>query len=190
MIDADERRRLRHAVALHDGEAKPPPKLFRLRWERRAADDEGPTAPTKFAMHRAKPPPTFERRPMSGLFNGARELDGAPARRRVAFDCLAQRVEQARHRNDAVDAFAPHSVDQFTRAQVVLQEDLRADELRHEDGHELAEDVAERHEVQEAQGMKEALPTAIFIYLSFDGREIGEQVAMRKHDALRLGRCA
>src|SRR5205085_1929892 len=68
MIDADECGCLRHAVALHDGEAEPPPERLRLCRQRRAADDEGPTTPTKLAMHIAETPPTFERRPMNDPF--------------------------------------------------------------------------------------------------------------------------
>ncbi len=71
-----------------------------------------------------------------------------------------------------------------------MKEDLAAKQLRDEDAHELPEDMAERHQVQKANGMKRALPLEIFLDLSLKRREVRQQISMRENHAFRVSRSA
>ena len=62
--------------------------------------------------------------------------------------------------------------------------------MRQEDAEELAEDVAERQQVQEAQRMEDALVLEIFADLAFERLEVRQDVAVRDDDAAWLGRGA
>ena len=82
----------------------------------------------------------------------------------------------------------PDVLDDLGRVQRILKEDLAAEELRHEDAHELPEDVAQRDEAEEAERVHDAFPTHVLPYLLFERREVGEKVRVRQHDAARLSR--
>ena len=58
---------------------------------------------------------------------------------------------------------------------------------RDEGGHGLAEHVAERQQVQEADGKKRPRVFAVFLDLAFHRNDVRENVAMRDDDALGLG---
>ena len=187
VVDADERRRLRHAIALHDRIAEPPPEDFRRLVQRRAADDESPELPAELPVEAAEqPPPLQEVDVLGGLQLFVKHVTFA-ARRVVALDLLAQRVEEARHGDDDRDAVLLDSGDDLRRVERVLKVDFAAEELRHEDAHELAEDMAERQQVEEADRVEGPFPLAVLVDLALKRAEVRQQVAVRDDDALRLG---
>ena len=59
MVQRRQRGCFRHAVALHQHEAKRIPELFDLCRQRSAAGDEGPEFKAEAAMHVAHVPPFF-----------------------------------------------------------------------------------------------------------------------------------
>ena len=186
MIDRDERRRLRHAVALYDREAEATPEHLTLGVERRAAGDEGPELPAEVTVDVAERPEALERVRASGCREFASQLFAATARGLAPLDVLAQTVEHARDCDDDGDALCPDRAGDLRRVERVLKVNLAAEHLRHEKPHELPEDVAERQEVEEANRVDDALPARILHDLLFERREVGEQVAVRQAHAARL----
>ena len=76
------------------------------------------------------------------------------------------------------------------RIQGVLEEHRGRQQLRQEDAEEFAEYMAERQEVQEAQGMKDALVAQILADLALQRLQVGQDVAVRNDHAARLRRGA
>ena len=68
----------------------------------------------------------------------------------------------------------------------IFEDDCRAEQRRDEQGHELAEDVAERNQRDEAQRMKPLLVFAIGIDAAFERLEIRQEIAVGQNDAARL----
>src|SRR5205085_4281800 len=69
----------------------------------------------------------------------------------------------------------------------VLKVDFAAEELRHEDAHELAEDMTERQQIEKANRVKRSLPLTILVNLALKRTEVRQQIALRDDDAFRLG---
>ncbi len=63
VIQTDQRRRLRHAVALHDGIPKSLEKQFRLARKRRASTNKRPESPAEHSVNAPKNPRAFQKRP-------------------------------------------------------------------------------------------------------------------------------
>src|SRR5262249_27019069 len=57
-------------------------------------------------------------------------------------------------------------------------------------GHELAEDVAQRKQIEKTYGMKNAFVFEVLGNLALDWIQAGQQVAMREHHTARFGRGA
>ena len=66
------------------------------------------------------------------------------------------------------------------------ESELRRPGAGDKDAHELAQDVAQGHEVKKAEGMEELLPLNVVLNFRLQRKEVGEQVTMREHDALWL----
>ena len=73
---------------------------------------------------------------------------------------------------------------QSRRLQAVFKVDLRYQQRRNPQPHKLAEDVAERQRMQNAQRMHQALVAQVLGHLLFQGIERGQHVAVGVHDAL------
>ena len=73
------------------------------------------------------------------------------------------------------------------RFECVLKDHGAAHELRKEDAKKLAEDVAERQQIQEPDWVYPSFVFKIFPHLQFERRNVRENVAMRDHDSLGLG---
>src|SRR5258708_27398146 len=63
----------------------------------------------------------------------------------------------------------------------------RTQQRRNEQRHELPEDVAERHERNEAQRMKPTLMLAIGFDAALERLEIRQEIPVRQHHAASLG---
>src|SRR5580692_4987954 len=77
--------------------------------------------------------------------------------------------------------------DHVSGFECVLEYHGAAHQLRKEDAKKLPEDVAERQQIQEADGMNPSFVLEIFLNLQFQWRNIGENVAVRDYDSLGLG---
>ena len=78
-------------------------------------------------------------------------------------------------------------LDEALRLQARFKVHFGAEERRNPQGHELAEDVAERQSVQKMQRVKDAFVLEILLHLGFDGVEAREHVAVGVDDALGFG---
>ena len=99
-----------------------------------------------------------------------------------------QQFQHARHHGGDRDALAADTFHQVAGDQVVLIMHLRGQQRRHPQAHELAENVAQRQGMQEAQRMKPAFVTQIFFYLAIKNFDAGQNVAVGVDDPFR-GRC-
>src|SRR6266536_3258480 len=106
----------------------------------------------------------------------------------VTFNPLAQAIEHARHEYDHRDAFFARLVDDLRRVKRAMKVNFTAQKLRDKDAHELSEDVAQGHEIQEANRMNKSLPLDVFFDLNFERQKVGEQIAVREQHTLRRGR--
>src|SRR5438132_7880517 len=158
MIDADERRRLSHAVALNDCKAQPLPKAFGVRIEGGAAGNEGPELPAEHSMNTPKCPPPEDEVAAFGGYDFFSKLLKFATRFVVSFNSFAQDFEHPRHRHHNRDTFAPDGFNDVRRIERCLKEDFAAKQLGHEDTHELSEHVAQRYQIEKAQRMDQALP--------------------------------
>src|ERR1700687_1733678 len=157
MIYADQRSCLRQTIALNCGESDAPPEQFRIGFKRRAAGDDCPEFPSEAAMNSAKTPHAadhfFVRRRSKVAPKRFEEARGL----QVAFDFVLKRFERTRYGNQYGGAFAFDRGNDFGWVERVLKQDSRAEQRRHPHAKKLAENMAERHKIKEAQRMEEAL---------------------------------
>ena len=74
----------------------------------------------------------------------------------------------------------------FRRLLGIFEDDRGAEERRHEERHELAEDVAQRNDGDEAQRVKPALVFSVLGDALFQWFEIREEIAVGQDNATRL----
>src|SRR5215471_9509699 len=74
-----------------------------------------------------------------------------------ALDMVLQRIEHAWHHDKHGNAFAVDRVQDFRRFRRSSKQDGPVYQLRYEHAHELSEDVTQWNQVQESDGMKDAL---------------------------------
>src|SRR5205085_636882 len=96
VVDRDERRGLRHAVALYDREAEATPERLAPGVERRPARDEGPELPAEVTVDASERPEPLERVRAFGGGKLPAQLFAAATRGLPPLDVLAQRFEHAR----------------------------------------------------------------------------------------------
>ena len=99
----------------------------------------------------------------------------------------AQQLQDAWDGDEDGDAFAADEFGHARGFELIAEVEFGGEQRRHPEAHELAEDVAERQGVEEAQRMHPALILEIFCDLVFDGLQAGEDVAMGVDDAFGLG---
>ena len=107
-----------------------------------------------------------------------------------AHDVLAQHVEDLRHADQHRHAARLDQADDVVRVEAAREDDRAAHHRRHVGRHRLAEHVAERQQVDEAQRMERPRVAAVLHHLALDRDDVGHHVAMADDDALRLGRRA
>src|SRR5258708_11655800 len=115
------------------------------------------------------------------------EPNAPAARVDCPFECGTQKIEHARHGNQKCRALAFDGAQNFTGIGGIFENYRGAEERRNEKGHELSEDVAERHQRDEAERMKRALVFQVGLRAAFDGFEVGEKISVRENDTARLG---
>ena len=176
----DDRRGLGEAVALDDHEPELAPERLELAVERRGADDEAQNFEPEQPMDRGGSATSASRQCCFG--SGRRRL---PARRRSTCSRSTSRI----FGTDTSTEIAPRLDLRDDLARVVAaHEDHDARQHRRDERrHRLAEHVAERQQVQEAQRKERRAPLAVLEHLALDRDDVRQHVAVGDDDALRLG---
>ena len=91
--------------------------------------------------------------------------------------------QDAGHGGEDRDALAADELDEARRGEAAFEMELGGEDGRNPEAHGLAEDVAERQRVQNAQRMDEPLVAHVGLGAFFDGPDAGEHIAVREHDA-------
>src|SRR5205814_4638143 len=120
--------------------AETAPEELRLCIERSAARQEGPKLQSECSVNAAELPPPDGCVPLVGFAELAMKHVERAARLIVAFDLVAQRLEDTRHGYDHRDALPLDRLDDVRWAEGIVEDHFAANELRHEDPHELPED--------------------------------------------------
>ncbi len=173
-----------HAVALHQDKADRIPELFERSREGAAAGDQRPELEAEGAMNVAEAPPA---QPGGNTGRGAFGAGGALGEAgqggfKVGLD---QRV-QPRHGGQHGDALAADGLNDAGSDQAAFEVKLGLIDGRNPEAHGLAEDVAQRQGVENAQGMDEALVAQIGLRRFRDGSHAGQHIAVGEHDALGI----
>ena len=180
MVQRHQRRGLGHPVTLDQGKADRGPEALQVRRQGSSSRDESPEFKTQAAMHGAEAPPPFPDR----LAPGGGQTLRKP--RKLRLQPASQQIEHPRNRRQNRDPLLVHEPGQARRLQAVFKVDLRCQQRRNPQPHELAKDVAERQRMQNAQRMNQALVAQVLGHLLFQGIERGQHIAVGMHDALRL----
>ena len=155
MVEGDQRGGFRHAVALHQHQA-------RAR-SRTASSGPGSAPPPEMSAQNLRPKARctsrkrHQRRERATPIVPARLLDalGQPGQR--GFEVRLQQRVDARHGGQHGDALAADGFNKARRHQAAFKVQLGAEDVRHPQAHGLAEDVAQRQRVQNAQRMDQPL---------------------------------
>jgi len=175
---------------LHCCVAEASPEFFGSNGERGASGNHGPEFPAEAAVNRAETPPAAEEMFTLGRFEIALKFFEIAAGREVALDLILERFDEARDGDEHGHALAVNRADYFRGVERIEEHGCAAQNLRKKNSEKLAEDVAERKEVEKAQGVKEAFPAAVTVDFSFECFEVGEEVAVGEDDAAGFGRGA
>src|ERR1039458_3900966 len=141
------------------------PESCGLAFEGGAAADHGPKLPSEAAAQVAEGPPAAQKvLALGSSVARGKILATAPAIGAVvttdieiAFDFLLQRLDHARDGHQHGNAFPADRRHDFGWVECVFEHDGRAQQRGKKNSQELAEDVAQRQQVQEANGMHEPL---------------------------------
>ena len=131
-------------------------------------------------MQGAEAPPALANR----LAPGGGQLPGKSGKLRLHV--AAQQVKHPGNRRHHRDPLLVHKPDQAWRLQAVFKMNLRRQQRRNPQAHELPKDVAKRQRMQNAQRVNEALVAQVLADLLFQGIERGQHIAVGVHDAFRL----
>ena len=105
----------------------------------------------------------------------------------IALQFLFQAFEKPGHGDDHRNPFRFDRFNHFTRVQRVLKVNFALQEWRHQNSHELTEDVAQRNQVQKPHRVKPAFPAQVLLDFLFERCQVREQVTMRQANAPRFG---
>ena len=172
---------------MHGGVAEASPEFLGGSGERGASGNYGPEFPAEAAVNRAEAPPAAEEMFAFGRFEIALEFFELAAGGEIALDLILERFDEARDGDEHGDTLVVNRADYFRGVERIEEHGCAAENLGEENSEKLAEDVAERKEVEKAQGMKEAFPAAVAVDFFFEGFEVGEQVAVGDDDAAGFG---
>ena len=102
-------------------------------------------------------------------------------------DVLAQHIQDLRDRHQHRHAPRLDLLDDLARVVSAHEDDDAGQHRRNERRHGLAEHVAERQQVQEANREERRRPFPVLQHLAFDRHDVGEHVAVRDDHAFRFG---
>ena len=187
MIEADERSGFRQAIALHDSEAESLQEEFGVRTQRSATGDESPEAKTEETVNAAEAPGAAEKWLSLRYSVILIEPPPPPARIDFALDDGTEKIEHTRDGDEHGGAFASDGTQNLRGIGGIFEGDGSAKKRRDEKRHELSENVAERNQRDEANGMQETFIFQIGFHAALDRLEVGEKISVREDDATRLG---
>src|SRR5487761_52142 len=187
MIHADERCRFRHAVTLTHDESQAAPENRSFRIESRSAANHHPEFPSELPMEPPEAPPTAEKSIACRRVKVLPEGESMSGSLDVTLNFVAQRFHDAGHCHQNRNSVTADSLENFRGIQSVQKMHGSAQKRGNENAHELAEDMAQRHKVQKADGMKKPFVLLIFLNLRFEGSEVGLNVHKGEHHSTRFG---
>ena len=179
VIERDDRRGFREAIALNNGEADAPPELLEVRRQRCRANDKGPELQAERRVDAPVPPPPAWNRDA----RGRRLARFRPRTRRM----VAQDVENLRHADE--DRNSPR-LDQpldVVRVETAGEDDGPAHHRGNVGGHRLPEHMAEGQKIEKSQRVKRTRVLPVFQNLALDGNDVREHIAVADDDTLWLG---
>src|ERR1700733_5069999 len=187
MIHANQRSRLGQAISLDHSKSEPPPKFFALRIERSPSRDERPEVPTKLLMNPAEDDPPAQK--MFTLCSDEFLLESCPlsAVFQVALDLLLQRLQDSRNAHQHRYPLTLDRIQDFRGLQFVLKDHSSTHQRRQEHPKKLAEDVAERKQIQKPYGMNEAFVLQILLHLAFERRDVRQHITVRDYHPFWVG---
>src|ERR1700735_3066793 len=106
----------------------------------------------------------------------------------LAQDFTLERFDKSRNRHENGYALVANHINQAGGLERIDEDHGAREEGRDEDSQHLAEDVAQRKQIQKAQWMKDALVAKIFLDFALDWFDVGKDVAVRDHHAAGLRR--
>src|SRR5581483_4716457 len=99
----------------------------------------------------------------------------------ISLDLLFQRLQHARHCHQHRHSLAADCRHHLRRSQCVLENDSSTQQLRQEHPEKLSENVAQRQQIQKADGMHQPLILQVFGDLLLERCDIGKHVGMADH---------
>src|SRR5580658_6141510 len=186
MVHADKRSGFGKPVSLNHRVTEPRPELFGCGGERGAAGNHRPEFPPETPANLSEAPPPLQEMFAIGRLVIAPKFLELPARREIAFDLVAQRFNQARHRDEHGDTLVVNRPNHFSGIESVDKNRGPAENLRQEHSQQLAEDVTQRQKVEKAERVKEPLVAPVAIDFSFEGFEVREKVPVSENNAARF----
>src|SRR5580700_3609040 len=132
---------------------------------------------------RAPPPETKAQRVRLLALKGKDALGEAWV---IDFKMGFEQRENARHGGEDGDALGLDEINQARSGEAALEMQLGAEDGGNPEAHHLAEDVAERQRVKDAQGMNDAQVLGVGPRAVFNGTDAGEDVAVGENDAFGI----
>src|SRR5580700_5950528 len=187
MIHANQRSCLGQAVSLDHSESQPPPEFFAFRIERGPSRDKRPELPTKLSMNPTEGDPPAHKMfaPRSDEF--LLECCPLSAVFQVALHLLLQRLQDSRNAHQHRNMFTLDRIQDFRGLQFVLKDHSSTQQRRQEHPKKLAEDVAERKQIQKPYGMNEAFVLQILLHLAFERRDVRQHITVRDYHPFWVG---
>ena len=102
------------------------------------------------------------------------------------FQMGLEERQDARHGSQNGDALTADEFDDVRSGQPAFEMQLGAEDRRDPQPHGLAEDVAQRKRVQNAQGMNHPLVAHVGLGAVFDGTHAGQHIAVGQDHAFRF----
>src|ERR1700733_4460917 len=97
-------------------------------------------------------------------------------------------MQNAGHRNQHRNSLTPNQLHHSRRLELLAEVDLRRQEGRYPEAHELPEDVTERQTVQKPQWVHPSFVLQVLRNLVLDGLQARKYIAVGEDNSLRL-RC-
>ena len=188
MVQTDERGGFCHAVTLNHGVPQAVPEFFRPFGQRRASGNESPEFPTQQRMDAPESPPAQKKVSLLGACDIFAKSFRPAIALELAQNFALQRFDKSRNRHQHGYALVANHVNQAGGLERVNKDHGAREKRGNEYSQHLAEDVAQRKQVQKAQRVKNALVTKIFLDFTLDWFDVCKDVAVRNHHAARLRR--
>ncbi len=156
--------------------------------QRRATGDESDEAPAEAPVQIAEHPPANEEVLAVGGLESAAELVELALRSVAALDAVLQCLQLPRHCCCHADPFPAQRYADLSGIKGAGEDDFASKQLRNENAHHLAEDMAEGQEAEKPHGMEKTCQPPVLFNLAFERVEICEQIAVCQADTFRLRR--